>query len=185
MAPSLLWRCKSSTPRFPGAWPNTSVSSHASHVPVPQHDPPPQLPELLHIRPRSRGRDDHAQDDQYSLNERGLGWGFPTTSESHPVGGDIASGPQRWCRENPDPDENADKPLAFQTSPASGMAPLSTSFSQDSTFTEVTASLHILPIHGAYAHLKFTCPGLGRCTYARLFQSCAVGAVTYRSFTAF
>lgn len=144
MAPSLLWRRKSSTPRFPGAWPNTSVSSHASHVPVPQHDPPPQLPELLHIRPRSRGRDDHAQDDQYSLNERGLGWGFPTTSESHPVGGDIASGPQRWCRENPDPDENADKPLAFQTSPASGMAPLSTSFSQDSTFTEITDSEGVL-----------------------------------------
>ncbi|KZT06906.1 uncharacterized protein LAESUDRAFT_142529 [Laetiporus sulphureus 93-53] len=136
MPPSLLWRRKTSTPFFPGAWPNSSVSSHGDDAggrivtgSVP--DDPPQLPELLHVRAQHRGAS--AVDAEQGDIEMGMGvgWMFPTALEHHgfedngfPVG--VLNTPALTC------------------TPEMSDLPLNTSVSQDTTFTEVSDSEGVL-----------------------------------------
>ncbi|KAH9937640.1 uncharacterized protein B0H18DRAFT_971548 [Fomitopsis serialis] len=119
--PTLRWRRKTSTPFFPGAWPNSSASDqdHDQRLPVYSDDAPPQLPELRHLSPRK-----HHGEDLAALAEEG--WG----SRSARCGS--ASRERR-----------ASQPMAMP-SPASTSAPLSASLSQASTFSDQTDSEGVL-----------------------------------------
>ena len=131
--PTLLWRRRTSTPLFPGAWPNSSTSDHSDdqRLPVYNDDAPPQLPELRHLGSRKDGLSSHNEDDPVALAEEG--WGFSVVSEHH---GFEDNGRVVGARDR----ARHGSQTVSMSSPASTNAPLSASLSQASTFSDPTVS---------------------------------------------
>ncbi|KAH9835607.1 uncharacterized protein C8Q71DRAFT_87802 [Rhodofomes roseus] len=133
--PTLRWRRKTSTPLFPGAWPNSSASDQGDdqRLPVYSDDAPPQLPELRHLSPHKPCGE--GEQDPAALAEEG--WGFPIVLEKHGFEDDGRTVGAR------DRVRQASQPVTM-SSPASTSAPLSASLSQASTFSDPTESEGVL-----------------------------------------
>ena len=131
--PTLLWRRRTSTPLFPGAWPNSSSSDHSDdqRLPVYNDDAPPQLPELKHLGSRKDALNSRSQEDPVALAEEG--WGFSIVSEQYGFedNGRVVGARDR-ARYGSQP--------ASMSSPVSTNAPLSGSLSQASIFSDPTVS---------------------------------------------
>ncbi|EPT04275.1 hypothetical protein FOMPIDRAFT_1058085 [Fomitopsis schrenkii] len=146
--PTHLWRRRTSTPLFPGAWPNSSTSDHSDdqRLPVYSDDAPPQLPELRHLgsRKANLNHDGQVDEDPAALAEEG--WGFPIVSEQHGFedNGRVVGARDR-ARHGSQP--------ASMSSPASTDAPLSASLSQGSTFSDPTDSEGVLTPESAQGPL--------------------------------
>ncbi|CCM01944.1 uncharacterized protein FIBRA_04017 [Fibroporia radiculosa] len=135
MPPSLLWRRRTSTPFFPGAWPNSSSSVNntidESRI---RDETPPQLPELLHIRPRTKLQDDDPS-ASYSTDAAERTWLFSTALETHPFEDTVV------------PNVDVDDVLSCS---ATHDTPLNASFSPYSNFTEPSDSEGVLTPDSLY-----------------------------------